>query len=157
MAETTEPPTERRRKRLEALVRIEDKVEEAAEAAADAAAHAVEATKAAEAAQLARVAKKAKATTATKATKAAKAAKTAKSKAGKAAQAAKAASKAAAPDASALMEATEALQTPTHVLDVRLTDDELARLTRLADQEGLPVSALARSLLVRALNKSGNP
>jgi peptidyl-prolyl cis-trans isomerase SurA len=154
MAETSEPPTERRKKRLEALVRIEDKVEEAAEAAADAAAHAVEATKAAEAAHLARTAKKAKAATATKA---AKAAKTAKSKAGKAARTAKAASKAAVPDPSQLMEPTGALQNPTHVLDVRLTDDELAQIERLAAQQELPVPELARSLLVRALNRSVKP
>ena len=154
MAETTEPPTARRKKRLEALVRIEDKVAEAAEAAADAAAHAVEATKAAEAAQRARAAKKAKAATATKAVKAAK---TAKSKAGNAARAAKAASKAAVPDASRDMEPTGALQNPTHVLDVRLTDDELAQIERLAAKQELPVPELARSLLVRALNRSGKP
>ena len=154
MAEMSEPPTGRRKKRLEALVRIEDKVEEAAEAAADAAAHAVEATKAAEAAHLARAAKKAKAA---KATKAVKAAKSANSKAGKAARTAKAASEAAVPDASRLMEPTEALQNPTHVLDVRLTDDELAQIERLAAKHELPVPELARSLLVRALNRSGNP
>ena len=142
MAETTEPPSVRRKKRLEALVRIEDKVEEAAEAAADAAAHAVEATKAAEAAHVARAAK-----TAT----------TAKSKAGKAAQAAKAASKAAVPDSPLLMEPTGPLQTPTHVVDVRLTDDELAQIERLAAKQELPVPDLARSLLVRALNRSGKP
>jgi peptidyl-prolyl cis-trans isomerase SurA len=136
------------------LVRIEDKVEEAAEAAADAAAHAVEATKAAEAAQLARAAKKAKAATATQAVKAAK---TAKSKAGKAARTAKAASKAAVADPSQAMEPTGALQNPTHVLDVRLTDDELAQIERLAAKQELPVPELARSLLVRALNRSGMP
>ena len=154
MAETTEPPSVRRKKGIEALARIEDKVEEAAVAAADAAAHAVEATKAAEAAQVARAAKKAKAA---KATKAAKAAKTAKSKAGKAAQAAKAASKAAAPDAPLLMEPTGPLQIPTHVIDVRLTDDELAQIEQLAAKQELPVADLARSLLVRALNRSGKP
>ena len=154
MAEATEPPTQRRKKRLEALVRIEDKVEEAAEAAADAAAHAVEATRAAEAAQLARAAKKAKAATATKAVKAAR---TAKSKAGKAAQEAKVAGKAAVADASQLLEPTGALQNPTHVLDVRLSDDELAQIERLAAKQDLPVPELARSLLVRALNRSGNP
>lgn len=151
MAETTEPPSARRKKRLEALVRMEDKVEEAAEAAAEAAAHAVEAAKAAEAAQVARAAKKAKATK----TKAAKAATTAKSKAGKAAQAAKAASKAAVPDAPLLMEPTGPLQIPTHALEVRLTDDELAQIERLAAEQELPVPDLARSLLVRALNRSG--
>ncbi len=154
MAETTEPPSARRKKRLEALVRIEDKVEEAAEAAADAAAHAVEATKAAEAAQVARAAKKAKAA---KATKAAKAAKTAKAEARKAAQTAKSASRAVVPDAPVLMEPTGPLQIPTHVLDVRLTDDELAQIERLAAEQGLPVHDLARSLLVRALNRSGHP
>ena len=155
MAETTEPPSARRKKRLEALVRIEDKVEEAAEAAADAAAHAVEATKAAEAAHAARAAKKAKAA---KTMKAAKAATTAKSKAAKAAaQAAKAASKAEDPDAPLFMEPTGPLQTPRHVLDVYLTDDELAHIERLADKQELPVEDLARSLLVRALNRSGNP
>ncbi len=154
MAEPTEPPSVRRKKRLEALVRIEGKVEEAAEAAADAAAHAVEATKAAEAAHVARAEKKAKAA---KTTKAANAAKTAKSKAGKAAQAAKAASKAAIPDSPQLMEPTGPLQTPTHVVDVRLTDDELAQIERLAVKQELPVPDLARSLLVRALNRSGKP
>lgn len=154
MAEATEPPTERRRKRLEALVRIEDKVEEAAEAAADAAAHAVEATKAAEAAQLARVAKKAKSA---KATEAVKAAKTAKSKAGKAARSAKRAARTVVPDASPLLDPTGALQNPAHVLDVRLTDDELAQIERLAAQQGLPVPELARTLLVRALNRSDKP
>jgi hypothetical protein len=154
MAETSEPPSARRKKRLEALVRIEGKVEEAAEAAADAAAHAVEATKAAEAAHVARAEKKARAA---KTTKAAKTAKAAESKAGKAAKTAKAASKAAAPDASPLMEPTGPLQTPTHVLDVRLTDDELAHIERLAAKQELPVPDLARSLLVRALNRSGNP
>src|SRR5687768_1284410 len=63
VAKTTEPTDEPRKDRLEALVRIEDKVAEAAEAAADAAAHAVEATKAAEAASVARAAKKAKVAT----------------------------------------------------------------------------------------------
>ena len=154
MAEPTEPPSVRRKKQLEALVRIEDKVEEAAEAAADAAAHAVEAAKAAEAAQVARVAKKAKAA---KTTKAANTAKTAKSKAAKAARAAKTASKAAVPDAPLLMEPTGPLQIPTHVLDVRLTDDELAQIERLAAKQGLHVHDLARSLLVRVLNRSGHP
>ena len=139
---------------MEALVRIENKVEEAAEAAAAAAAHAVEATKAAEAAHVARAAKKAKAA---KTTRAAKTATTAKSKAGKAAQAAKAASKAAVPDAPMLMEPTGPLQVPAHVIDVRLTDDELAQIERLAAKQELPVPDLARSLLVRALNRSGKP
>jgi hypothetical protein len=151
MAETTEPPSARRKKRLEALVRIEDKVEEAAEAAAEAAAHAVEAAKAAEAAQVARAAKKAKTA---KTTKAAKAATTAKSKAAKAARAAKSASKTAVPDAPLLMEPTGPLQIPTHVLDVRLTDDELAQIEWLAAKQELPVPDVARSLLVRALNRS---
>ena len=132
MAETTEPPSARRKKQLEALVRIESKVEEAAEAAADAAAHAVEATKAAEAAHVARAAKKAKAA---KTTRAAKTATTAKSKAGKAAQAAKASSKPAAQDAPMLMEPTGPLQVPAHVIDVRLTDDELAQIERLAAKQ----------------------
>jgi hypothetical protein len=153
MAESTEPPSERRKKQLEALVRIEGKVEEAAEAAADAAAHAVEATKAAEAAQVARAAKKARAA---KTAKAAKAAKTAKSKAGRAAKTAMAAS-AEVPGASPLLEPTGPLQTPTHALDVLLTDDELAQIERLAAKQELPVPDLARSLLVRALNRSGNP
>jgi peptidyl-prolyl cis-trans isomerase SurA len=153
MAETTEPPSARRKERLEALVHIEDKVEEAAEAAAEAAAHAVEAAKAAEAAQVARVAKKAKAAK----TKAANTAKTAKSQAAKAARAAKSASKAAAQDAPQTMEPTGPLQIPTHVLDVLLTDDELAQIVRLAAEQELPVPDLARSLLVRALNRSGQP
>ena len=150
MDKTTEPADEPRKDRLEALVRIEGKVAEAAEAAADAAAHAVEATKAAEAASVARAEKKA--TTATTA-KAAKAAKTAKSKAGKAARAAKASS-AAVPGASMPQESTQPVQTPIHVVDVRLTDDELEHIERLAAQQELPVPALARSLLVRALNRS---
>jgi len=107
-------------------VRIEDKVEEAAEAAADAAAHAVEATKAAEAAHVARAAKKAKA---------AKAARMAT-------------------DTDALLEPTGPLQKPTQALEVRLTEDELAQIERLAAKQELPVPDLARSLLVRALNRS---
>ena len=154
MTESTEFEAKPRKERLKALVRIEDKVAEAAEAAADAAAHAVEAVQAAEAATAARAANK---SAPAKAAQAARTATTAKTKARKAAGAAKAASAATDPDSPLLDDRTQPLQQPTHALDVRLTDDELAQIKRLAAKQDLPVPELARSLLVRALNRSGKP
>lgn len=133
---------------MEELVRIESNVAEAAEAAADAASHAVEATKAAEAASVARVAKKAKSAATAKA---ALAAKTAKTKAGKAARAAKDASEETVADAALPTGSGKPRQRLRHVLDVRLTGDELKQIERLAAEKDISAAALARSLLVRAL------
>ena len=136
---------------MEELVRIEAKVSEAAQAAADAAAHAVEATKAAEAASVARVARQAKTANA------AKDAATAEGKAGKAAEEATAASAAStetafnAPPPSG---PPEARQDAAHVLELRLADDELEQLVRLAAEKDLPVPDLARSLLNSAIRRS---
>jgi peptidyl-prolyl cis-trans isomerase SurA len=154
VARATEHEDEPRQERLEELVRIEAKVSEAAEAAADAAAHAVEATKAAEAASVARAAKKAKAA---ETAKAAKVAATAKGKAGasaKAAKKAKAASTDTAFNAPPPSDSTETAQKPTHLLKLRLTDDEREQIERMAAEQDLPVPELARSLLKRALNRS---
>lgn len=137
---------------MEELVRIEGNVAEAAEAAADAASHAVEATKAAEAASVARAAKKANAATTAKA---AKKAKTAKTKAAKAARAAKAASEATVADAPLPSGSGKPRQRLRHVLDVRLTGDELMQIERLAAEKDVSATALARSLLVRALERPG--
>ena len=136
---------------MEELVRIEAKVSEAAEAAADAAAHAVEATKAAEAASVARVARQ------TKTAKAAEEAATAEGKAGTAAEEAKAASAAStetAFNAPPPGEASEAREDSAHVLELRLDDDELEQLVRLAAEKDLPVPDLARSLLKGAIRRS---
>ena len=133
---------------MEELVRIEAKVAEAAEAAADAAAHAVEATKAAEAARVARAAKKARPPR----RKAAKAAKAAKSKAGKAARQGQGSHRN--DDSGRAAQAPTETPEPRHVLELRLTDDELDQIERLAAEQDLPVPDLARTLLVRALNRS---
>ena len=151
MAKATEHEGEPRHERLEELVRIEGKVSEAAEAAADAAAHAVEATKAAEKASVARAAKKAKAA---ETAKAAKAAANAKDRAGISAEAAKAASAETAFNVPPPSEPTGDRDDPTHVLELRLADDELERLVRLAAQEDRLVPDLARSLLMRAIGRS---
>ncbi len=135
---------------MEELVRIEGKVAEAAEAAADAASHAVEATKAAEAASVARAAKKAKAAATAKA---ARTAKSAKSKAAKAARAAKAASAATVADAPLPTGSGKPGQRLSHILDVRLTGDELKQIERLAAEKDVSAAAIARSLLLRSLER----
>ena len=155
VARAMEHEEEPRQERLEELVRLEAKVSEAAEAAADAAAHAVEATKAAEAASVARAAKKAKSAETAKA--AAKKAATAVGKAGKAAKAAEAASAASTETAFNVpppSESSEARQDSGHVLELRLADDELEQIVRLADEKDVPVPDLVRSLLISAIGRS---
>lgn len=148
---TTENADRPRREQLEELVRIEDKVTEAAEAAAEAAAHAVEATRAAEEASKARIAKK-KARSATKTAQAARSATTAKKKAGKAARAATAARQATHEQADEYDEATAPDQGAGGVLELRLTDAELELLDRMAADQDVPAPQLARTLLRQALD-----
>ena len=150
VARATKHEDEPRQERLEELVRIEAKVSEAAEAAADAAAHAVEATKAAEAASVARAAKKAKAA---ETAKAAKRAANAKNKAGRSAKAAKAASTETAVNAPPPSASTGPGQDLTHVLELRLADDELDQIVRLAAEKDLLVPDLARSLIMDAIGQ----
>lgn len=136
---------------MEELVRIEGKVSEAVEAAAEAAAHAVEATKAAEAASLARAARKAEAATTAKA---AKSATTATKKAEKAARAAKAADLSIATAEHDAFPTASAGQEPCHVVEVKLTADELELIERLAAEKDASVQDLVRFLLRGALGRS---
>ena len=104
---------------------------------------------------MARVAKKAKAAKTAKA--AAKVAEKAKDKAGESAEAAKAANEAStatAFNAPPPSDSTGPRQNPTHVLKLRLTDDERERIERLAAEQDLPVPDLARSLLIGAIGRS---
>ena len=145
---------EPRRDRLEALVRLDDKVSEAAEAAAKAAAHAVEATKAAEAAAEARLARKSESVRDAKAERAATKAKKAKGEASRAARAAKKASEQTGQHVPAVDEPTRAPGSEAHALELSLTDTELERLHELAAEQDVPVPQVARALLRQALEQS---